>query len=42
MHGFTDNYLRVEVPSDPSLANKIVPVELGGISDDVETVNGII
>lgn len=42
MHGFTDNYLRVEVASDPSLANKIVPVELGGISDDVETVNGII
>lgn len=42
MHGFTDNYLRVEVPSDPSLANKIVPVELGCISDDVETVNGII
>lgn len=42
MHGFTDNYLRVEVPSDSSLANKIVPVELGGISDDVETVNGII
>ena len=26
--GFTDNYIRVEVPYDPSLANRIVPVEL--------------
>ena len=26
--GFTDNYIRVEVPYDSSLANRIVPVEL--------------
>ena len=26
--GFTDNYIRVEIPYDPSLANQIVPVEL--------------
>lgn len=26
--GFTDNYIRVEIPYDPSLANRIVPIEL--------------
>ena len=26
--GFTDNYIRIEIPYDPSLANRIVPVEL--------------
>ena len=26
--GFTDNYIRVEIPYDPSLANQIVPVKL--------------
>lgn len=26
--GFTDNYIRVEIPYDPALANQIVPVEL--------------
>ena len=42
MHGFTDNYLRVEVPCDDSLANKIVDVRLESIGDDVETVKATI
>lgn len=28
MTGFTDNYLRVSIPADPSLANTIIPVRL--------------
>ncbi len=29
MHGFTDNYIRVEVPNTPELDNTVVPVRLG-------------
>ncbi|MEZ5014653.1 MAG: tRNA (N(6)-L-threonylcarbamoyladenosine(37)-C(2))-methylthiotransferase MtaB [Chitinophagales bacterium] len=29
MHGFTDNYIRVETAYDPLLVNTIVPVQLG-------------
>jgi threonylcarbamoyladenosine tRNA methylthiotransferase MtaB len=32
MHGFSENYLRVECPFDPKLANSIVEVELKNIS----------
>ncbi|MCM1484038.1 MAG: tRNA (N(6)-L-threonylcarbamoyladenosine(37)-C(2))-methylthiotransferase MtaB [Muribaculaceae bacterium] len=28
MHGFTDNYIKVSIPSDTSLANRIVPIRL--------------
>ncbi len=31
MQGFTDNYLRVALPFDPSLVNSIVPVNLANI-----------
>lgn len=31
MHGFTDNYIKVEMPYDPLLVNEIVPVQLEGI-----------
>ena len=38
MHGFTDNYIRVEVQTDGDGAslwdNRIVPVELGGFTED--------
>lgn len=37
--GFTDNYIRVEVPYDKGLANRIVPVRLGKMKDD-ENVEG--
>lgn len=34
MLGFTDNYLRVELPYDRALVNRIVPVELERINGD--------
>lgn len=34
MNGFTENYIRVEMPSDASLDNKIVKVKLGGFNAD--------
>ncbi len=43
MGGFTDNYLRVIMPSRPELANRVVRVRLDSIADDAEqTINGII
>ena len=35
MHGFTDNYIRVNVEPDMSLANQIVNVKLLTLSDDL-------
>jgi threonylcarbamoyladenosine tRNA methylthiotransferase MtaB len=35
MHGFTDNYIRVNVKPDMSLANKIVNVKLLTLKDDL-------
>ena len=35
MHGFTDNYIRVNVEPDMSLANQIVDVKLLEINDDL-------
>ena len=37
MHGFTKNYIRVELPAqmaDPSLDNQIVKVRLGELTHD--------
>lgn len=34
MHGFTDNYIRVEALYDKDLINKIVKVKLGGFNTD--------
>ena len=34
MHGFTDNYLRVEAPFDASCINQVVNTALGEIIDD--------
>ena len=31
--GFTDNYIRVETPYDHALANRIIPVRLGSITE---------
>ena len=33
MHGFTDNYVKVEVPYDPALVNQLVTVQLDRITD---------
>lgn len=40
MAGFTDNYLRVEIESDPSLANRIIPVRMTGVASDGEHLRG--
>ena len=32
--GFTDNYIRVEVPYDRSLANRVVPTRLGAMNEN--------
>lgn len=34
MHGFTPNYIRVEVPHDDALDNRMVMVRLGGFNED--------
>lgn len=38
MEGFTDNYLRVSMPADSKLFNRIINVRLGTIGDDGETI----
>lgn len=43
MGGFTDNYLRVNMPPRPELANRIVNVRLDSIADETEqTINATI
>ncbi|MEZ4755748.1 MAG: tRNA (N(6)-L-threonylcarbamoyladenosine(37)-C(2))-methylthiotransferase MtaB [Flavobacteriales bacterium] len=34
IEGFTDNYIRVSLPYDPALANRVIDVELQGINGD--------
>lgn len=40
MHGFTDNYLRVEVEADPQLFNTVVPVQLVKAKGSDDTIIG--
>ena len=40
MHGFADNYVRVELPNIPSLDNQIVAVKLGGFSEQGDALKG--
>ena len=42
MHGFTKNYIRVEVDGDHSLDNKLVQVKLGDFNEDSTALRGII
>ena len=42
MHGFTDNYVRVELPYDLSLDNKLVCVRLGDFNEDGTALLGTI
>lgn len=42
MHGFTANYIRVEVESDHSLDNQIVNVLLGDFDEDKKALKGTI
>ena len=40
MNGFTDNYIRVEVPNRPDLDNRIVQVKLGGLNEAGDALVG--
>ena len=40
MHGFTDNYVRVELPYDLSLDNKLVRVRMNGFNEDGTSLLG--
>ena len=40
MHGFTRNYIRVEVEGDASLDNRLVDVLLGGFNEDHTALQG--
>jgi len=42
MHGFTDNYIRVEVESKPKLDNHLVKVRLGEFNEDETALKGTI
>ncbi len=35
MHGYTDNYIRVNAPCHEELVNTVVPVRLGNLNDDL-------
>ncbi|MCK9155912.1 MAG: tRNA (N(6)-L-threonylcarbamoyladenosine(37)-C(2))-methylthiotransferase MtaB [Paludibacteraceae bacterium] len=39
MHGFTDNYLRVETDFDKSLVNTLTKVRLGDFTEDKQSLN---
>ena len=41
MHGFTPNYIRVEVPHDDALDNQVVTVRLGDFNEDGTALSGI-
>ncbi|MBQ2535790.1 MAG: tRNA (N(6)-L-threonylcarbamoyladenosine(37)-C(2))-methylthiotransferase MtaB, partial [Bacteroidaceae bacterium] len=42
MNGFTDNYIRVEVPNMPELDNQIVNVQLGDFNKVGDALMGVI
>ncbi len=40
MHGFTNNYVKVEIPNNPELDNKILTVTLGDFNKDCDALCG--
>lgn len=40
MHGFTDNYIKVEIPNNPELDNNILSVTLGDFNKDHDALCG--
>ena len=42
MSGFTDNYIRVEVPNNPDLYNTIQQVSLGGFNTKGDALKGVL
>lgn len=41
MHGFTPNYIRVEIPHDDTLDNQVLPFRLGEFNEDSTALLGI-
>ena len=41
-HGFTENYIRVEVESDDSLDNQVINVRLGEFNEEMTALKGTI
>ena len=42
MHGFTPNYIRVEVPHDDALDNRVVPARMGEFNEDGTALLGLL
>lgn len=42
MHGFTSNYIRVELPGDEGLDNQLVRVRMGELNEDGTALKGIL
>lgn len=42
MNGFSDNYIRVEAPDDPSMYNTVQMVKLIAYNEKAETVKGVV
>ena len=42
MHGFTDNYIRVELDHDDQLDNRLVRVRMGEFNEEGTALKGII
>ena len=40
MHGFTPNYIRVEIPHNEALDNQVLPIRLGGFNEDKSALIG--
>ena len=40
MHGFTDNYIRVEAPGNKKMINKVVKVKLGSFNNEMSALKG--
>ncbi len=41
MHGFTENYIRVELPYDATLDNELVPVLLGELNEETMALTAV-
>ena len=42
LHGFTDNYIRVELDHDDQLDNRLVRVRMGEFNEEGTALKGII
>ena len=42
MHGFTPNYIRVEVPHDDALDNQVIPARMGDFNEEGTALLGVL